>query len=200
MYVEDIIVNKIRKIDPTIDWQRSDKKMLQLACKDFTNYIKFKGISPNSRCFEDNLEKFSKKNREELEAFLNIWSSAWIKKWQERVKLLIGKQDKKDLDSKTCGENEPEWQNLDCKQELINNLGFILVNDGEICSSEMLAEHVLKAELAKKDVDFNDKGQALTFLNNVTKRAHEIAKSRGPLIFVEINKGYYNSVMNQSIN
>ena len=63
----------------------------------------------------------------------------------------------------------------------------------------MLAEYALKLELAKEDLDLSNKVQALTFLNNVIRRAHEIANTKGPLIFVEINKSYYASAMNQSV-
>ena len=199
MYVEELIADKIKKIDPTINSQGSDRKMLQLVCKDFTNYMKFNDTSKSKTCFEDEFDKFSKEKKAELDAFLTVWTSMWMKKWQERVKLLIGKQDKKEELSKTLTNAEPLWQNLKYKQELIDIVGFILVKDGEICSPEMLAEHVLKTELSKNSIDFSDKAQALTFLNNVIKSAHEIAKTTGPLIFVEINKGYYNSVMNQSL-
>jgi len=199
MQIEALIVNKIKKIDPTIDSQGADRKMLQLVCKDFTNYMKFNDASASDKCFEEKVDKFSKEEKLELDAFLTIWTSMWMKKWQERVKLLIGKQDKKGELSKTLSEAEPQWQNLKHKQELLNLVGFILVKDGEICSSEMLAEHVLKEELAKNNIDFSDEVQALTFLNKAINRAHEIAKTTGPLIFVEINKGYYNSVMNQSL-
>jgi hypothetical protein len=52
-------------------------------------------------------------------------------------------------------------------------------------------------ELAKNNLNLTDKAQALTFLNNVMNRAHEIAKTSGPLMFVEASKAYYSSVAPQ---
>ena len=198
MQIEGLIVDKIKKIDPTIDPLGSDKKMLQLVGKDFVNYMKFKDASVSNECFEERFDKFSNEEKKELDMFLTVWTSMCMTKQQERVKLLIGKQDNKGELSNTLTEVEPQWQNLKHKQELLNLVGFILVNDGEICSSEMLAEHILKSELAKNKINFSDKMQALTFLNKAINRAHEIAKTTGPLIFVEINKAYYASAMNQS--
>ena len=200
MYLETLIIEKIKKIDPTVDPQGSDRKMLELTYKDFVNYTKFYGMFSNNPNFEGKIDKYSKEQKKELDAFLTIWTAKWMNKWQERVKLIIGKQEKNEELSKTFAEAEPIWQTLECKEELINIVGFTLIKDGEICSSEMLAEYVLKTELTKEDVDFSDKAQALAFLNNVIHKAHEMAKSTGPLIFVAINKGYYNSVMNQPLN
>ena len=117
------------------------------------------------------------------------------KKWQDRVKLLIGKQNKEEScrDFKNLEKAEPLWQTLECKAELIDAVQSILINNGEICGSELLAEHTLKLELVNSTLDLSDRAQALTFLGNVMHRANEIAKNRGPLLYVEINKSYYAS-------
>ena len=199
MLIEELIVEKIKKLDPTLDPQGSDRKMLELTYKDFVNYLKFNAIFSNNAHFEEKLEKLSKEKKAELEAFLTVWTSMWMKKWQQRVKLLIGKKNDSEQLYKTLSKAEPAWKTLEHKEELINIVGFTFIKDGEICSSEMLAEYALKLELAKEDLDLSNKVQALTFLNNVIRRAHEIANTKGPLIFVEINKSYYASAMNQSV-
>jgi hypothetical protein len=200
MRIEALIVDKIKKMNPTIDPQGSDRKMLQLICRDFANYMKFNNVSASDKGFEEKFEKFSKEKKRELDAFLTVWTSMWMKKWLERVKLLVGKKHNSEELHKTLAKAEPIWQALEFKEELINIVGFTFIKDGEICSSELLAEYALKVELAKEDLDLNDKAQALTFLNNVIRKAHEIAKTKGPLIFVEINKAYYSSAMNQSLS
>ncbi len=199
MQIEALIVEKIKKIDPSIDSRGSDRKMLQLVCKDFVNYMKFNDTSTSKTGFEEKFDKFSKEKKVELDAFLTVWTSMWMKKWQERVKLLIGKKHDSDEIHKTLAKAEPLWKTLEYKEELINIVGFTFIKDGEICSTELLAEYAIKIELAKQDLNLKDRSQAFAFLNNVIRRAHEIAKTTGPLIFVEINKAYYNSAMNQSL-
>ncbi|MGA3060908.1 MAG: hypothetical protein ABSD92_11130 [Candidatus Bathyarchaeia archaeon] len=197
--IELLIADNIKKIDSTLDLQGSDRKMLQLACKDFTNYMKFNAKTTLNLRLEIDLEKFSKEKPEELGSFLSIWTAMWMKKWQARVKLFIGVQNKKELTEylTTFAKAEPTWQKLECKQELIDVVLSTLINNGEICGTENMAEYTLKTELTKNNLNISYKTQALTFLNNVMHRAHQIAKTAGPLMFVEVNKAYYSSVTTQ---
>jgi hypothetical protein len=197
--VEKLISDKIKKIDSTLDFQGSDRKVLQLACKDFANYMKFNCKSTYNLRLEEKLEKFSREETAELESFLTIWTAIWMKKWQERVKLFIGNQSRNEFNElyKTLDKAGPIWQTLDCKEELIDIAESTLINNGEICGTQILAEYALKVELAKNNLNLTDKAQALTFLNNVMNRAHEIAKTSGPLMFVEASKAYYSSVAPQ---
>jgi len=197
--VEKLISDKIKKIDSTLDFQGSDRKVLQLACKDFANYMKFNCKSTYNLRLEEKLEKFSREETAELESFLTIWTAIWMKKWQERVKLFIGNQSRNEFNElyKTLDKAGPIWQTLDCKEELIDIAESTLINNGEICGTQILAEYALKVELAKNNLNLTDKAQALTFLNNVMNREHEIAKTSGPLMFVEASKAYYSSVAPQ---
>ena len=197
--VEKLISDKIKKIDSTLDFQGSDRKVLQLACKDFANYMKFNCKSTYNLRLEEKLEKFSREETAELESFLTIWTAIWMKKWQERVKLFIGNQSRNEFNElyKTLDKAGPIWQTLDCKEELIDIAESTLINNGEICGTQILAEYALKVELAKNNLNLTDKAQALTFLNNVMNRAHEIAKTSGPLMFIEASKAYYSSAAPQ---
>jgi hypothetical protein len=200
MTIETLIAGKIKKIDSTLDLQGSDRKLFKFACQDFANYMKFKYKSANNLPFEEKVEKFSKKELSELESFLSIWTAAWMKKWQERVKLLVGNQRKTEHNDlqKTLEEAQPAWETLDCKEELMDIVQSTLINNGEICGTQILAEHVLKMELAKDDLKF-DNGKTVEFLNNVLRRARVISQTSGPLMFIEINRAYYASVVNQSL-
>jgi len=199
--IEQLITEKIKKISPALDAQGSDRKMLQLACKDFANYMKVNSKSACSTNFEEKLETISKNDPQELDSFLTIWTGMWISKWQQRVKIFIGNNAKKELNDlqQTYSKAEPMWNSLECKQELIDMVKSMLINNGEICGSEMLAEYALKIELTKNKVDLKNKQEALTFVNNLTHRVHAIAKTTGPLMFVEINKAYYNSLQTQTL-
>ena len=191
-YIEKLIEEKITKADSTLDLKGSDRKMLHLACKDFAYYIKY-NCKTSYQVELDQLEKISQQEKLELESFLSVWVARWMKKWQERVKLLIGKQNKKELfqESKNIEKAEPLWQTLECKAEILAIAQSTLINNDEICGSELLAEHAVKLELASNALNISDKTQALTFLSNIMHRAKEIAKNQGPLLYVEVNKSYY---------
>jgi hypothetical protein len=200
MILEALIADKIRKMDSTLDLQGSDRKLFKLACQDFANYIKHSGKSADKFHFEEKRENFQKKKLPELEAFLTIWTAAWMRKWQERVKLFVGNQSKGDFNDcqKSLEKAQPAWETLDCKEELLDIVQSALIKNGEVCGTQILAEHAVKMELAKDDLEF-DNGKTVEFLNNVMRRARLIAQTSGPLMFIEISKAYYASVVNQSL-
>ena len=199
-FVELMIGEKLKEADPALDIMGSDRKVLQVACQDFTNYLKFHwnlmGKEANQCELVEKLENLFKEDSSELEAFLTIWIGIWFKKWKERVKLLIGDQNANRWNkiSKSINNAEPIWKKLEHKQELQEMVITTLVKNGEICGTEILSENLLKMELGEKRVqDVSDKERVFIVLNEALRKAREMAQSKGPLIFVKIDKGYYNA-------
>ena len=199
-FVEIMLTERLKDADPALDILGSDRKVLQVACQDFTNYLKFHWnliCKEASNCeLVDRMDLFYKENPAEFEAFLTVWTNIWLKKWKERVKLLIGDQNanKWSKVTKTLNSAEPLWRSLEHKQEVMEVVISTLIKNGEICGTEILSENLLKMELGEKNNQRSDeKEQILTVLNNALRKAREMAQSRGPLIFVKIDKGYYNS-------
>jgi hypothetical protein len=199
-FVELMIGEKLKEADPALDIMGSDRKVLQVACQDFTNYLKFHwnlmGKEANQCELVEKLENLFKEDSSELEAFLTIWIGIWFKKWKERVKLLIGDQNANRWSkiSKTISNAEPIWKRLEHKQELQEIVITTLVKNGEICGTEILSENLLKMELGEKRVqDVSDQERVIIVLNEALRKAREMAQSKGPLIFVKIDKGYYNT-------
>jgi hypothetical protein len=200
-FVEIMLGEKLKDADPALDIMGSDRKVLQVACQDFTNYLKFHwnliGKEANQCELVERLEKLFKEDTAELEAFLTVWTGIWFKKWKERVKLLIGNQNanKWNKMSKTLFDAEPLWRKIEHKQELQEVVIATLIKNGEVCGTEILAENLLKMELGEKNLqNVNDKDRLFTTLNNSLRKAREMAQSRGPLIFVKVDKGYYNAL------
>ena len=199
-FVELMIGEKLKEADPALDIMGSDRKVLQVACQDFTNYLKFHwnlmGKEANQCELVEKLENLFKEDSLELEAFLTIWIGIWFKKWKERVKLLIGDQNANRWNkiSKTINNAEPIWKKIEHKQELQEIVITTLVKNGEICGTEILSENLLKMELGEKRVqDVSDKERVFIVLNEALRKAREMAQSKGPLIFVKIDKCYYNA-------
>lgn len=199
-FIELLLLRKLKDINPMLDISGSDRKVLQVACQDFTNYLKIHwelvGKEANECELVDRLEKFFKENPGELEEFLGIWTALWFKKWKERVKLLIGNENSKKWDriSKILMNAEPIWRKLSNRQEMTELVTYTLIKNGEICGTSILAENLLKMELGKKTKGFpNEAEQALNLVNTTLVKARELARSKGPLIYVKIDKGYYGS-------
>ncbi len=201
-FVEIILTEKLKEADPALDLMGSDRKVLQVAFQDFTNYLKFHwnmiGKEANNFELVEKMERFFKENPAEMDAYLTVWTGIWLKKWKERVKLLIGNQNtnKWNKVSKTLADAEPLWRKLERKQEIMELVVSTLIKNGEICGTEILSENLLKMELGERKslITFNEKEQILAVLNGALRKAREMAQSKGPLIFVKIDKGYYSAV------
>ncbi len=199
-FVEIMLGEKLKEADPALDVTGSDRKVLQVVCQDFTNYLKYHwdliGKEASQCELVEKLEKLFKENPAELEEFLTVWTSVWLKKWKERVKLLIGDQNanKWSKVSKSISKAEPLWKKIEHKQELMEVVVATLIKNGEICGTDILSENLLKMELGEKRVQhLKDKELVLTVVNNTLRKARDMAQSKGPLIFVKIDKGYYGT-------
>jgi hypothetical protein len=208
-FVEIILTEKLKDADPALDVTGSDRKVLQVACQDFTNYLKYQwnliGQESSNCVLAVRIEQFFKENPAELEAFLTVWTGIWLKKWKERVKLLIGTQNtnKWNKVAKTLCNAEPMWRKQEHKEELTEMVVSTLVKNGEICGTEILSENLLKMEMGelgdKPNPTIDQKEQILNVLNNALRKARDMAQSKGPLIFVKIDKAYYGAV-NGAVN
>ena len=69
-----------------------------------------------------------------------------------------------------------------------------LIKNAEICGTSILAENLLKMELGEKSREYlNEEEQAMDVINNALRKARELSRNKGPLIYVKIDKGYYGS-------
>jgi hypothetical protein len=173
--------------------------VLQIACQDLTNYLKVHWDLVGKEASEcelvERLEKFFNENQDELNEFLGIWTKIWFRKWKERVKLLIGNENSKKWDkvSKVLNNAEPVWEKLSNRQEMQELLTFTLIKNGEICGTSILAENLLKMEIGeKRRENCNTQEHIISVVNNALRKSRELAHSKGPLIYVKIDKGYYN--------
>ena len=197
-FIEIMIGEKLKEMDSALDILGSDRKVLQVACEDFTNYAKFHwglmGRETSQLELTDKLEQIFREDRDELEEFVNVWIGIWFKKWKERVKLLIGEDSasKWNKVTKTLNNAEPLWRKLEGKQEIRELIATTLIKNGEICGTEILSENLLKLELGEKRVQcLSERERVLIAVNNALQKGRNMALSRGPLIFVKIDKGYY---------
>ena len=197
-FIEMLLSDKLKDINATLDLFGSDRKVLQIACQDLTNYLRFHwnlvGKEANECDIVEKLEEFFNENPNELEEFLEIWAKTWYRKWKERVKLLIGNGYSRRWDkvTKILNKAEPVWRRLSNRQEMQEVVTATLIRNGEICGTSILAENLLKMELGKNRKNHASKEeQIINVVNNTLRKAKELARSRGPLIYVKIDKNYY---------
>jgi hypothetical protein len=198
---------KLIEKNPLIDVLGADRKVLQIACQDLTNYLKFhwdiSGIDAGQCEVVERLEKLYEQNPEELQEFMSVWSGMWLKKWGERVKLLIGNENSKRWNNvtKILNNAEPIWARLSNRHQMEDVVISTLIKNGEICGTSILAENLLKMELGDEKKKYpSEKEQTLNVVNNALRKARDLTQSKGPLIFVKVDKGYYDTAHYSTTN
>lgn len=199
-FIEVLLSEKLKSKNPMLDIFGADRKVLQIACQDFTNYLKVRwnlvGKEANECELADKLEECYQKEPKELEEFIDLWTGIWLKKWSERVKLLIGNEEAQKWNkvTKILNNAEPIWRRLTNRREMQEVVISTLIKNGEICGTSILAENLLKMELGENKKKYmSDQEQVLNVVNNTLRKARELTRSKGPLIFVRIDKGYFNN-------
>jgi hypothetical protein len=200
-FIETMLSKKIKEAEPTLDILGADRKVLQVAVQDFTNYLKFNWNIAEEEThildYADRMKQLHKEDSVEIEAFLAVWSGIWLKKWKERSNLLIGKQNQSELSKapETATKAESLWTKLECREEMIEIVSSTLIKNAEICGTKIIAENLLKMEIRKNfSGDINNKEQVLAILNNALRKAREISQRTGPLISIKVDKSYYCQV------
>ena len=198
-FIEITLSNKIKEVEPTLDVLRADRKVLQVAVQDFTNYLNFyrnlENKETNILYQVKQMEQLQKEEPTEFDSSLAVWSSVWLRKWKERVNLSFGKQNPKATEN-DC-KSESLWTKLECREEIIRIVASSLIRNAEICGTQIIAENIIKKESCKcSSEDINSKEQVLKILSNSLRRARETTQKIGPLIALQVDKRYYCEVNN----
>ncbi|MEM3594394.1 MAG: hypothetical protein QXS27_06675, partial [Candidatus Jordarchaeaceae archaeon] len=76
-FIEMLLSEKLKSKNPMLDIFGADRKVLQIACQDLTNYLKVHwnlvGKEANECELVDKLEEFYQKEPKELEEFIDLW-------------------------------------------------------------------------------------------------------------------------------
>jgi hypothetical protein len=195
--MEKMLSKKIQEAEPSLDIEGKDLKVLQVATQDLTNYIKFISQTDKEPIPTDNpyiAEPSPNVDEEEMESFLTVWAGMWLNKWKQRFNLIIGQP----TQTQCCNPAQPTvdvesiWLRIASREEMIELVANVLIQNSEIAGTRIIAENILKTQLSKKtNLDINDREQLFTFLNSALGRAREIAETTGPLVSIKVDKNYY---------
>jgi hypothetical protein len=190
--IETILAKKIKEAEQSLDINRADRKVIQVANQDFLNYLNF---NTDFLDFKTNtntkLCRFNKTDHVEVEAFLAVWSGIWLKKWRQRVNLFIGEQNKNER-QEAGGRTRSVHSALSCRKEIVELVIHSLIKNTEICGTRIIAENIVDTETDKfSSEDLSDQEKALAVLNSSLRKVREISLKVGPLITVKVDKCYY---------
>jgi hypothetical protein len=198
--VAHLLSKGLRSRNPQLDLWGTDRRVLCVAHRDLMNYLKVHWQLVEEGANETELrEKIYDcfcEAPQEFEEFIHLWSGMWIKKWNERVKIILGDEGLREWKriDELFSKVEPVWRSLQNRHEIEALIVEALIKNGEICGTSILAEDMLKMELGtclERNSYTRDCESLLAVVNNVLRRARKISQSRGPLIFIRIDKRFF---------
>jgi len=200
-FVELMLAESLQNRNPQLDLQDTDRKVLRIACEDFINFLKVHWKLVGQEIVEveltEKIRQYHQENPEELVEFVNLWSGIWMKKWSERVKLLLAQENSerwKEANARLV-KAEPTWRRLRNRSEMEDMVIDALVRNGEICGTYILAENLLKNELVPyTDGKIFINEELLAITTKAIKKAKQLSQSKGPLIFVKVDRKFFQFI------
>ena len=196
-----LLSESLRKRAPQLDLRGADRKILYIAIEDLKNYLKVHWKLMGRKTAESELREkvhhYFYERQEELEEFVDFWAGMWMRKWNERVKLVIGNKNRSHLKNihEFSGESKSRWNHMRSWSGIEEMAIEALIRNGEICGTSALAESLLKSQIGQSAQKKND---LLVVVNNLFRRARQLSRSRGPLMFIRIDKSFWNVLRQDS--
>jgi len=193
-----LLSKNLRKRNTQLDLWGSDRRVLCIAQQDLKNYLKvhwkLSDQDVSDMAFEKRIQNYSIEKPRELEEFIYIWTGIWIKKWNERVKIILDKKFGCKRADELLKNAFPVWNRFKQKNEIKDLVIEVLVKNGEICGTAFLAENLLLTEIGlsvKRKVNLEENEPLLNIVNNALRRARRASRSKGPLIFLRVSRNFF---------
>jgi len=142
------LAKELKREIPEVDLYCQERSLLDFAYHDLETYLKRKYKDTNSEEFEEVLE--AEDRQEEMKEFLKVWTAQWLKKWRERVTLCqkLPQFYLKNLKAKKKAKKI--FKHMENGQELKELVEQKLINEGEVCMADLIAENLIIEEIAHR--------------------------------------------------
>lgn len=209
-WIRLLIMNELKKIEPSLDLLKFDKRILEICTIDFKNYVDYlreASVTKIPPTFADSVEveinihtgEFKLVNLsdelEETSEFITVWTKWWWKKYKERVKLTITTSRQhvweKAMELQKEG-SKISWKLSEKeRKEIIKAMINTLIKNGEICCSKIIAESLFKITLTKRTIKEWNQEAKINLMVALMKDVKRMSRTHGPLVFIKTDKKYY---------
>ena len=182
---------QLEKEIPDVDIYGVERKLLDFAYQDLETCIKlgWKGTE-----FEDLDEALNNEDKqEEVKAFVKIWTKQWLEKWRERV-TLCQKMPRFSLQHLKAKRKATKiLKRMEHGKELKEFVVQKLVNQGEVCMPELIAENLVIEQIAYR-LKMNDRKapaeagalEPWQIFRDVLPQVKSLAERKTPIIHMKL--------------
>ncbi len=169
--------------------------MISFVYRDLINWFRIKWNIDESYSIPSILDRYVEEKSEELNVFLSLWLDRWLEKWRERVRILHKKPKIPKFSLDRANKSMRVYRKMDRAVELKDTLIRKLINQGEICMTEQIAENLIVEEISKfipkEDEEPETNLNPLDILNNLIPRISRLPMEKGPLVYLRVRTGLF---------
>jgi hypothetical protein len=189
--ITSCLAKQLKKEIPDVDIYGAERKLLDFAYQDLETCIRLKWKGTNSEDIEEALNNEDKE--EEVKAFLKIWTTQWLEKWRERV-TLCQKMPRFSLQHLKAKRKAAKLlKRMENGQELKDFVVQKLINQGEVCMPELIAENLVIEQIAYR-LKMNDRKSPVDkaglepwqIFRDVLPQVKSLAERKTPLIHMKL--------------
>lgn len=188
-FLDDLVKKRLEELHPDFDAMHIERRMYEACKEDIVNYFKVKKRMTKEE-FEDYFFNYFAEEAKECKEEVDAWVSLWYATYKKRVKLMLndehlyneGLKQLQKLERR--GTKKIPYQLLKVMKEPIIET---LINNGEICFTDTIAEQYIKYCAAnKKNLSLVIQEAQLNFVNEVMAYAANKSKLHGYLVYLKL--------------
>lgn len=163
------------------------RMLVSVAMNDFKNYVRSR--PPPSTVSHDE--------------YADFWAERWLDKWRERVKLVFNPQCTQVFakHERVVRETMPMWRSFPHLPEALELLVDTLIDVGELCFTNLLAETTLRSELlrvkqsskSEKEAVRRVQRDALSLVRSAMSRARGYKQVKGYLVWLKVDDSIWRT-------
>ena len=146
--VMSLLARELKTEIPELDLYGQERSLLDFAYHDLETCLKTNWKDVSSTEIEEALK--TEDRQEELNEFLKVWTPKWLEKWRERVTFCQKLPHFSLEHAKTKRKATKLFKYMEKGQELKKRVTQKLIDEGEVCMAEMLAENLIIEEIAHR--------------------------------------------------
>jgi hypothetical protein len=191
------LIQELEKQITDFDPIHQDRQLLIFTCQDLVTCLEVMWKATDRSQVYMLFRQAAENRPIEVKAFLKVWVSHWLMKWRERVNIFqrMPKLCKRHLETLRIAKTlYKSMEKRFCFQKLKLLIIQKLVNQGEFCMVQLIAESLIIEEIAHKlNRNRGKKSMKKTLLNpaemtqNLLAKIKTLSERKTPLIYVKIS-------------
>ena len=186
-----LLAGELENEIPDLDIHGSERKLLDFAYQDFETCLTENLNDTDLIDIEEALNDDAR--QDEIKSFLKIWTTQWLGKWRERV-TFCQKMPQFSLEHLKAKKKAAKmFKRMENGQELKNMVVQRLINKGEVCMAELIAENLIIEEIASrlrmnkgKKVDEKTILDPWSILQEISPRVKSLTQRKTPIIHLKL--------------